>query len=258
MNKGGDIKNRVFITTDCGGDPDDTQSLIRAVMLHELGEVEIVGICYGLPSGDRKEVIGVLDAAERDNFKKARDLKKVVWQGAKKTGVRAPSRGATEIIRLANNGDVRPLLVTSWGAATDVACALNASPSLGLSGVRFFISGDWNRAQDVKAWEFCERILNKNNSIFSLTDHKKIYTGWPVNKNRKFVSETIKPCGHMGKLYYKASEGVSTGKFTLKEGDSGCFQWAVEYRGGPMEWKTQRIKILTSWKKIAKELYGNI
>jgi len=245
--------NRVFITTDIGCDADDQQSMIHALMLHQARRVEIVGIAIGYPCGDRFLVDRCLTAARRDGFAEAWKLKQKVYQGAKRKGLGVASSGAMQLIKLAMNGDERPLLVSVWGSATDLANAIREEPRI-VPRIRAHVIASWNREQDPESHKFLKSVKGLR-WIDNERDFRRMYQGWPIAKNREFVKMIGKKCGHLGALFADVSRNINTGKNSIKMGDTPSFQWAVEFQGS-MKWTTKRQSILRLWKEVITEIYG--
>ncbi len=138
-------KPRLLVTTDIGGDPDDTQSLIRLMLYTCDFEIEgIISSASGTPGELGKSIIRpdlieeIIHAygevypnliKHRAGFPTEKHLLSVVKSGNPMRGWNHVGDGhdteASEwIIRCADEKDSKPLNITIWGGQTDVAQAL--------------------------------------------------------------------------------------------------------------------------------------
>jgi hypothetical protein len=138
-------KPRLLITTDIGGDPDDTQSLIRLMLYTCDFEIEgIISSASGTPGELGKSIIRpdlieeIIQAygevypnliKHKAGFPTKEYLMSVVKSGNPMRGWNHVGEGhdteASEwIIRCADDNDPRPLNIAIWGGQTDVAQAL--------------------------------------------------------------------------------------------------------------------------------------
>lgn len=140
-----DLRPRLLVLTDVGGDPDDRQSLVR-LMLYA-NEFEIVGLiasAAGTP-GELKEATvkpqlireivlayGQVQknlAQHATGYPAADDLLAKIKSGNPQRGLKAigedqDTEGSRWIIAAADREDCRPLNITVWGGQTDLAQAL--------------------------------------------------------------------------------------------------------------------------------------
>lgn len=140
-----DHRPRLIILTDIGGDPDDTQSLIRLLVFANEFEIEgLIASASGTP-GELKRVIvqpqlirNVVEAygQVRDNLAKhAKDfptkdeLLSRIKSGNPKRGVESigeghDTEGSNWIIKVVDRDDPRPVNIAIWGGSTELAQAL--------------------------------------------------------------------------------------------------------------------------------------
>src|SRR5688572_15777593 len=140
-----DVKPRLIILTDIGGDPDDQQSLIRLMLYSNEFELEgliatSAGTLGELPKAAVKTelVREIVDAygQVRDNlalhaegFPEVDQLRKLIKTGNKQRGKDAigehdDTEASQWIIAAADRDDERPLNIAVWGGQTDLAQAL--------------------------------------------------------------------------------------------------------------------------------------
>lgn len=230
---------KVFITTDIGGgDPDDYQSLIHALLYST--EIEITGIACGYPRGKKSAALDVIRAYERDypklsphGYPTPTYFRSRTHEGSNtkfKKGVY--SNGAKALVNEAKaHIDPTPLIVTCWGSPTELAEALHLNGEMLVKKIFAFISGDWNRDQDNDAYHFCVNYPGLR-YISCMSTHRGIYlTG--INGQQKygnvgFVKQVIRGAGYLGKLFYKMSENININKYGLKMGDTPSFLWAIK------------------------------
>jgi arylsulfatase A-like enzyme len=136
---------RLLILTDIGGDPDDTQSMIRLLMHSEKFDLEgLIASASGTP-GELKEAITrpdlireLVDAygkvegklsTHSPYFPEAAALQNLIksgnpQRGWDKVGEGRDTEGSEWIIQVADRRDTRPLNIAIWGGQTDLAQAL--------------------------------------------------------------------------------------------------------------------------------------
>jgi len=138
-------KPRILITTDIGGDPDDTQSLIRLMVYNN--EFEVEGLISSA-SGTRGELENAIIRPDLikeiiegyrqvyaslithdEGFKSADDLHAVVkegnmYRGWDNVGTGKDTEGSDWIIKMVDRQDERPLGLCIFGGQTDLAQAL--------------------------------------------------------------------------------------------------------------------------------------
>ena len=122
------VKPRIVISTDIGGtDPDDNQSMAHFLMYSNLFETEglISSPSYG--SGNKEEILRMIDLYEQDlpklkqhakGFPTPASLRAITKQGRKGaapySGYQTPTEGSEWIIRCARKKSDQPLWVLVW------------------------------------------------------------------------------------------------------------------------------------------------
>jgi Protein of unknown function (DUF1593) len=134
-------KNRTIILTDVENEPDDTQSLVRLLLYSN--EIDIEGIiattsCWMPDAVHPESITRVIQAYEKThpnlkkhqpNFPEANTLYPLVKKGLpiygmKGVGEGMDSEGSDWIIKILENKDERPLWISIWGGANNLAQAL--------------------------------------------------------------------------------------------------------------------------------------
>ena len=135
-------KHRLVITTDIGGgDPDDLQSMVHAILLSN--EFDLEGIISGHAWGEANigrgidRIKSVIDAYEKvlpnlkvhaDGYPSPDYLRSIVRQGQARarmggTGEGEDSPGSELIISAVDRDDPRPVWLNAWGGANTIAQA---------------------------------------------------------------------------------------------------------------------------------------
>ena len=138
-------KQRLLITTDIGGDPDDQQSLIRLMVYSNEFDIEgLISSAAGTPGELGKAMVRpdlireIIHAYESvypnlikhdKNFPSPGDLLKVVkkgnpYRGWEFVGEGNDTEGSDWIIQTVDKDDKRPLNISVFGGQTDLAQAL--------------------------------------------------------------------------------------------------------------------------------------
>jgi hypothetical protein len=140
-----DQRPRLLVLTDIGGNPDDTQSMVRLMLYSNEFQIEgLIASASGTP-GELKqkitqpqlirEVVAAYGQV-RDNLAKhaagyptADDLNQRIKSGNPNRGMSAVGEGhdtdgSRWIIRVVDTPDERPLNIAIWGGQTDLAQAL--------------------------------------------------------------------------------------------------------------------------------------
>ncbi len=251
-------KPKIFICTDIGGsDPDDYQSLIH--VMHYLDEIDLLGIACGYPRGKKSAGLKVVNSYAQDwmkfgfdaqHYPHPKDVKRLVFQGATKKGLGNLSPGARRLIKVAlAHKDDDLIRVLSWGAHTDVANALRKAPDIAAK-CTFFISGDWNRDQDLESAKYIDSLKLKDlKYIKALSSHRGFYLGTGAKSekwgNVQFTKRVIKKAGKLGKLFFEVSENININRHGIKMGDTPSFLWALKWNGtdlGEATWGGQYQK----------------
>lgn len=239
---------RVLVSTDLGGDPDDIQSLYRLVHYSDVLRVE--GIVSTLGPGAKnsagliREWIRNIDvermrANGHNELMRESELLDLVKQGAVAAGAPAAGRrtqGSEWILKRANAPDARPLYVLVWGAATDIAQALDDDPSIA-SRIRLYTIGANNTRSDPAArqhildglerkWPDLFWIENGDMPNGSRDTFRGVYSGGDQSGEWnwiEFVKRNIRPYGKPGELFPLAGPQ----RAGLKEGDSPSMLYLI-------------------------------
>lgn len=136
---------RLIVTTDIGGDPDDTQSLIRLLLWSNEIEIEaLIASASGTPGELKRAVVrpdlirGIIEAygAVRENlarhdpsYPEATTLLERIHAGNPQRGVSSlgedhDTDGSRAIIEIVDQRDSRPVDIAIWGGSTELAQAL--------------------------------------------------------------------------------------------------------------------------------------
>lgn len=138
-------KPRLVVLTDIGGDPDDTQSLIRLLVHANEFDIEsLIASASGTPGELKKDIVqpnlirSVVEAYGKvqpnlnlhaEGFPTADELLARIHSGNPHRGQMSigeghDTEGSRKIIELADRDDDRPLNITIWGGSTELAQAL--------------------------------------------------------------------------------------------------------------------------------------
>jgi hypothetical protein len=225
-------KTRVFITTDIGleGEHDDLQSLFHLLLY--TNAIEIIGISCSHPGGNIPAALKVINSYAKDykrynfaalNLQSPESLRKVLVDGAKSAGAWGVTAGSKALVKASLKGK---LLLCVWGAATDLAAALQSG--LDIENVEAHIIGSWNSEKDQKSARFvASSHLRKtiNNTTFRGMYLSAPHTG--RHGVRGVVTDVIRKCGACGAFIYEISETINIGKHCFKAGDTGSTLWAI-------------------------------
>jgi hypothetical protein len=249
--------DRVFVSTDLGGDPDDIQSLYR--LLHYSDHMAIEGIISSPGPGaenSAEKIRNWIREVRADDLR-AKGHTELISQAAALGLVRqgrtepgAPADGhSTEGSRLLaeralasdpENLD-RPLWVQVWGSLTDVAQALHDTPEIA-SRIRIYSIGSSNTMADPAArdwlYEFMETRAPElwwiENGVLprrSSDTFRGVYQGGDQSGewgNQEFVRQNIRGHGPAGDSFPLATSPAGT----LKEGDSPAMLYLLSPRLG--------------------------
>ena len=166
-------RQRVIIDTDLGGDPDDIQSLIRAI--HYSDVLRIEGIVSTQGNGDAKPWL-IREWIRRADVDHLRDLgyEELTTEATLLAGVRTgtqrlrppsskgTSEGSEHIIERARAGTPDdPLWLLAWGSLGTIAQALHDDPSI-VDRIRIYSIGDYNTQSNEAAREFVLGVLEEH------------------------------------------------------------------------------------------------
>jgi hypothetical protein len=225
-------KQRLIITTDIGGgDPDDQESLVHAILLSD--EFDLEGIIYGhawvkadLKLG-RKRIESVIDDYEKvfpnlkvhsDGYPTPEYLRSIVKQGQAEarmsgTGEGKDSDGSNLIIDVVDKkDDPRPVWITAWGGANTIAQAFwKVKNTRRPEQVKQFVNKvrvyDILGQDDGGSW-----IAKTFTDVLYIRNANGVY-GWAPSKS--WTAENIQNHGPLGEVY-------PTPKWAI-EGDSPSF-----------------------------------
>jgi hypothetical protein len=167
-----DLKPRLVVLTDIGGDPDDQQSMIRLMVYSNEFEIDgLIASASGTPGELKKAVtkpqlIGeIVDAygqvrenltRHADGYPSAEYLQSRIKSGNSQRGLEAVGKGHdTEgsrwIISVVDRPEPRPVNITIWGGQTDLAQALwRVRADRGSEGLKKFI-------QDIRIYDIADQ-----------------------------------------------------------------------------------------------------
>jgi hypothetical protein len=246
---------RVFVSTDLGGDPDDIQSLYR--LLHYSDHMAIEGIISSPGPGAENEAekirrwireIRIDDLRRKGHTELISEAEALalVRQGLTEPGPPGPGR-ATEGSRLLVEralaedpaGLGRPLWVQVWGSLTDVAQALHDEPRIA-ERIRIYSIGSSNTMADEAARDWVYRFMEERaprlwwieNGLLprrSSDTFRGVYQGGVQDGewgNQEFVRQNIRGHGPAGDAFPLATSPMDT----LKEGDSPAMLYLLSPR----------------------------
>ncbi len=270
----GKERPRLAVLTDIGGDPDDTQSLIRLMVYSNEFDIEaIVASASGTP-GELKEAVTRVDLIEQviDAYSKVRPglqenatgwpeakaLSQVVvpgnkYRGRKFIGEKHDTAGSKLLIERVDSGtQASPLNITIWGGQTDLAQALwRVKHDRGADGLAIFVKklrvydiADQDRIADWIRDEFpgMQYILSKapegedkRNSTF-----RGMYlTGDQSLTSRAWIDANVRSRGPLGQLYPTKTWTAPNPHGCLKEGDTPSWFFFLQLGGNDPSDPTQ-------------------
>jgi hypothetical protein len=246
---------RLAVLTDIGGDPDDTQSLIRLLIYANEFEIEAFLASASGTRGELKDAVTRSDlilqtvAAYEEvlpNLKRhaagwpeASQLRKVVVEGNRFRGMEFigsdhDTPGSQHLVKIIDAGSQeRPLNIAIWGGQTDLAQALwrvkHARGAQGLSDfVKKFRAYDINDQDGIADWmrsEFPQMhyILSKapEGEDKRLGTYRGMYlTGDTATTSAAWIEQHVRSQGSLGKLYPTQTWTAPNPHGVLKEGDT--------------------------------------
>jgi hypothetical protein len=250
-----DLKPRLLILTDIGGDPDDQQSLVR--LLVHANEFDLEGfIATGPRAKPRKNrgpeprpdlLLEQLHAygqvqpqlqLHATGFPEATELLSLVKTGSAQRGRQfvGPGRsteGSDWIIRCVDRDDPRPLNISIWGGQTDFAQALwEVKQKRGARGLADFVGRirvyDINDQDEMLGWlieEFAipHYVVSLNNlERDELGSFRGMYMGGDESlTSREWIDRHVRlNHGPLGALYPPETNTHQNRHNALKEGDT--------------------------------------
>lgn len=239
-----DPRPRVLISTDIGGgDEDDAQSLIHALLYAD--EVRLEGLIAsrgaGRGYGRTERIIQTIRSYEKDypNLVAHSDkyptpgyLMSIVRQGRKDVqpaeGYSVPTAGSDFIIQAASKQGDSPLLVLVWGSSTDVAQAIHDAPFI-KPNIRLYTIGA--HQDDPNARNY----IRNNHKDLVWIEAKESFRGMYLTGlnsrdrygNVGFVSQVMRPAGNLGGLFVTVSKSINVNDNGIKMGDTPSFLFAI-------------------------------
>ncbi len=257
---------RIIIDTDLGGDPDDIQSLIRAI--HYSDVLRIEGIVSTQGNGDakpwlirqwiRRTDVDHLRDLGYDELTTEADLLAGVRTGTQRLrppGPNGTTEGSQHIIERARAGTPDdPLWLLAWGSLGTIAQALHDDPSI-VDRIRIYSIGDYNTRSNVAARDFVFGVLEDQpdlwwieNGVLPLESRSTFRGVWrggeqsgQWNRN-EFVDRNIRghgtdANGRFGQILGDAFPLANSPREaigSLKEGDSPSLLYLLSPQlGGP-------------------------
>ncbi|MBI1356493.1 MAG: DUF1593 domain-containing protein [Acidobacteria bacterium] len=249
--------DRIFVSTDLGGDPDDIQSLYR--LLHYSDALAIEGIISSPGPGAennagkirrwiREVHLDALRANGHPELLSEAAALALVRQGSTEPGAPGPGRateGSRLLVERARADDPaglgRPLWVQAWGSLTDVAQALHDAPDIA-ARIRLYSIGSSNTVADPAARDWLYDFLSTRapelwwieNGVLprrSSDTFRGVYQGGRQDGewgNQEFVRRNIRGHGPAGEAFPLATSP----RGALKEGDSPAMLYLLSPRFG--------------------------
>ncbi len=248
-------KPRLAVLTDIGGDPDDTQSLIRLMVYANEFRIEaLIASASGTPGELRRSVTrtdlihNVIDAYGKvlpnlemhaGDWPQASDLKGIVKSGNPKRGRKHigdghDTKGSQWLIeRIDAGSEADPLNICVWGGQTDLAQALWRTKSdRGAEGLRRFVKkfrvydindqdgiADWMRGEFPGMFYILAKAPSDEDK--RLGTYRGMYlTGDESLTSRKWIDENVRSKGSLGALYPTKTWTAPNPHSCLKEGDT--------------------------------------
>lgn len=257
---------RLLVLTDIGGDPDDTQSLIRLMVYANEFEIEgLVASAAGTP-GELKvaitkpelirEIVTAYGQVRPQLSKRAKDwpataaLLRTIKSGNPQRGRAAigeshDTEGSRWIISRVDAGTAeRPLNITIWGGQTDFAQALwRVRQDRGAAGLATFVQRlrvyDIGDQDKIAAW-----IHDEFPGLFYVLPHppagvdrrRATYRGMYLGgdealTSRAWIEKNVRSKGPLGELYPTKTWTAPNPHGCLKEGDTPSWFFFLP-RGG--------------------------
>ncbi len=250
-----DDRPRLVVLTDIGGDPDDTQSLIRLLVFSNEFDIEaLVASASGTP-GELNEAVTRADlirnvvaaygevqpnlAKHADGFPTADELQAKIVSGNPQRGEKAIGEGhdtaaSKRLIEIVDADDPRPVNVTIWGGQTDFVQALwrvtqDRSPediAKFIAKLRVYDIADQDDIQPLihRRWPDLFYVLAKapDGEDKRLGAFRGMYLGGDESlTSRKWIDEHVRvEHGPLGALYPTQTWTAPNPHATMKEGDT--------------------------------------
>ncbi|PHQ34081.1 DUF1593 domain-containing protein [Rhodopirellula bahusiensis] len=257
---------RLAVLTDIGGDPDDTQSLIRLLVYSNEFEIEALIASASGTRGELEESITrpdlihqLIDAYEtvRPNLQKhgdgwptAKTLRSVVVSGnplreREHVGEGHDTDGSRLLIERIDAGSVEsPLCITIWGGQTDLAQALyRVKSERGADGLAKFVRkfrvydiadqdgiADWMRSEFPGMHYVLSTATPKADK--RIANFRGMYlTGDVSLTSRDWIETNVRQMGPLGSLYPTKTWTAPNPHGCMKEGDTPSWFFFLP-RGG--------------------------
>ena len=250
-----DERPRLAILTDIGGDPDDTQSLVRLLIYANEFEIEaLIASASGTPGELKKAatradlILNVINAYEKvrpnlkrhdDGWPEAEQLRRVVrsgnrFRGRDHIGEGHDTDGANWLIKQIDSGAMdRPLNIAIWGGQTDFAQALwRVRRDRGVDGLAGFVKKlrvyDIADQDGIATWiretfPGLHYVLSKapqGQDKRKATFRGMYLSGDESLTSRRWIDENIRSRGPLGELYPTKTWTAPNKHSCLKEGDT--------------------------------------
>lgn len=249
------LRPRLMVLTDIGGDPDDQQSMIRLMTYSNEFEIEgLVATASGMP-GELKDAVTRPDLIRqivlaygqvRDNLMRHAEG----WpetdallaciksgnphRGRENIGEGHDTEGSRWLIERIDAGtSERPLNITIWGGQTDLAQALwRVKQDRGAAGLADFVKrfrvfdigdqdgiAEWMHAQFPGMWYILSRPPAGKDR--RLATYRGMYLGGDESlTSRDWVDRNVRSKGPLGALYPTKTWTAPNPHGCLKEGDT--------------------------------------
>jgi hypothetical protein len=246
---------RLAILTDIGGDPDDTQSLIRLLVYANEFEIEALIASASGTRGELKEsitrpdlILELIDAYEKvlpnlerhaDGWPSAQVLRQTVrsgnpFRGLPQIGAEHDTEGSRLLVERIDAGSAeRPLNIAIWGGQTDLGQALwRVRQDRGDEGLaeftRMFRVYDINDQDGLAAWlraEFPGMHYLLASAPVGRDKREGTYRGMYLTgdeslTSRAWIDENVRSRGPLGRHYPTRTWTAPNPHGCLKEGDT--------------------------------------
>ena len=265
---------RLAVLTDIGGDPDDTQSLIRLLVYANEFEIEALVASASGTRGELKdavtrtdlirEVIGAFEKVlpnlkrQADGWPEANALRKVVksgnrLRGREHIGADHDTEGSRWLVQRIDAGSAeKPLNISIWGGQTDFAQALwRVRNDRGREGLAEFVGKlrvyDINDQDGIADWmraEFPGMHYILANAPAGRDKRQGTYRGMYLTgdeslTSRAWIDKNVRSRGPLGALYPTKTWTAPNRHSCLKEGDTPSWFFFLPQGGNRPEAPTQ-------------------
>lgn len=265
---------RLCVLTDIGGDPDDTQSLIRLMVYANEFELEgLIASASGTP-GELQEavtrsdlILEVIDRYERvrpnlihhaEGWPEADALRAIVksgnpQRGREHIGEGQDTEGSRFLVEQIDAGSAeQPLNIAIWGGQTDFAQAVwHVQHERGAEGLSAFASkfrvydindqdtiADWMR-QSFPGLNYILAHAPQGRDKREGTYRGVYLTGDESLTSRQWIDENVRSRGPLGELYPTRTWTAPNPHACMKEGDTPSWFFFLPLGGNRPEDPTQ-------------------